>query len=91
MIDCIFRNDAPAPKKDSDFEDVWKHVRKIWYAQDAALKSLTGTELAGFRNIITSMISAENNNAFSPCAIYIGSRHLKNNFRREAISWHIAN
>lgn len=72
MIDCIFKSDVPVPKKEADFEDVWEHVREIWYAHDAAIAKLTGTESAGFRNIIAAMVSAESNNAFSPCAIYMG-------------------
>ncbi len=72
MNSQIFESENLKLKQASDFEDIWEYVRKIWYTQDAALKSLTGTELAGFRNIIATMVSAENNNAFSPCAIYIG-------------------
>ena len=72
MIDRIFEGNVPAPKKESDFEDVWEHVREIWYAHDAAIAKLTGEELAGLRNIIATMVSTENNNAFSPCAIYMG-------------------
>ena len=68
----IFENKIQTPKGESDFENVWDHVRKVWYAQDAALKSLTSTDLAGFRNIVATMLSTEENNTFSPSAIFMG-------------------
>ena len=76
MINRIFENVNPAPKKESDFEDFWGHVRETWKIHEAAIEKLTGTEVAGFRNIVTSMLSTETNNVFSPCAIYVGFRNL---------------
>lgn len=72
MINRIFENENPAPKNESDFEDFWGHVRETWKIHEAAIEKLTGTEVAGFRNIVTSMLSTETNNVFSPCAIYVG-------------------
>lgn len=44
MIECIFENNVPAPKKESDFEDVWEHVRKIWYTERYGIMVLDGTQ-----------------------------------------------